>query len=599
MNIVKKLFPILLVAAFIAAILITRFWQLGQLPPGTHVDMPSFTLEAQSLVETGRDTWGVKWPTYFKAFGEYKAPGLIYAYIPFIYLFGHVNNLVSRLPSALAGILTLIVTYFILRLISPKMTKLIAFILVVVMAFSPWHFGTSRVYFETNGGLFFLVLGLYFIFRYLQRHSRTLSLYAASASIALAGYWYASFRYIGIALLLVVLILSFYTFRPKLSLFFKVTLIFLAFGAGWIQFTLSTQGLQRLKHYQGFTAFGEELIINEHRAFCYLSMDKDVQKSKLCYLFWNKPLLRAESVAKTHLRFMTPGFLFFEPGQEYGVDSAYGAFLWPLLVGYFAGLYYLVGQSASALKSLFARRKPNFESTSSVLIALFILLGFLPAALTEELARHRGVVGLYGVTLLILLGLYQLMCWIKSNLSKTASTLLYLGFIAIMVVLVVQSQLNYFFYFTRSNDVKWSADSDDLYDQVKILEKDYDRIIDNAYMGPLEAAFYALIPTADLQTAQRTDPDPDGWTYIRASGKYEMQRLGLEDLICAKVRTADSRRTLVIINHRAEYDAVASFVSTTWDKSGRMNSILDLDRVITFDAKRNIDWQKRCYISQH
>ena len=47
-----------------------RFYQLGNLPPGTHCDEVSVGYNAFSIYQAGIDEWGNRYPLTFKAFGE-------------------------------------------------------------------------------------------------------------------------------------------------------------------------------------------------------------------------------------------------------------------------------------------------------------------------------------------------------------------------------------------------------------------------------------------------------------------------------------------------------------------------------------------------
>ena len=94
-----KLIFIFLIAAAL------RLFALGSNPPGLYWDEVSLGYNAYSILKTGHDEHNRFLPIdTFKAFGDYKPPGYIYATVPSIALFG-LNNFAVRLPSALAGTL--------------------------------------------------------------------------------------------------------------------------------------------------------------------------------------------------------------------------------------------------------------------------------------------------------------------------------------------------------------------------------------------------------------------------------------------------------------------------------------------------------------
>ena len=73
----------LIITLILAAILRLSF--LGQVPAGISPDEVSQGYTAYSLLKTGADEWGVKWPlTSFRSFVDYKAPLQTYLMIPSI-----------------------------------------------------------------------------------------------------------------------------------------------------------------------------------------------------------------------------------------------------------------------------------------------------------------------------------------------------------------------------------------------------------------------------------------------------------------------------------------------------------------------------------
>jgi len=145
-NFLKKpifwLVLILILAAFL------RFYKIGQVPPSLNWDEVAIGYNAYSILETGRDEWGKKFPLLgFESFGEYKLPVFIYATVPGVWLFG-LNELGVRFMPALFGVLGVLVTYFLAKELfrNEKLALLAAFILAVDI----WHLQITRVAFEAG-----------------------------------------------------------------------------------------------------------------------------------------------------------------------------------------------------------------------------------------------------------------------------------------------------------------------------------------------------------------------------------------------------------------------------------------------------------------
>jgi 4-amino-4-deoxy-L-arabinose transferase-like glycosyltransferase len=109
----RYVLSLLLILIFSTAILV-RFYKLDTIPKGALVDEASYGYIAYSLLHTGKDERGVTMPLHFQAFGDEKLPAYAYTLIPVIKAFG-LDNFSTRLPSALAGALLVLVMYGLLR----------------------------------------------------------------------------------------------------------------------------------------------------------------------------------------------------------------------------------------------------------------------------------------------------------------------------------------------------------------------------------------------------------------------------------------------------------------------------------------------------
>jgi 4-amino-4-deoxy-L-arabinose transferase-like glycosyltransferase len=154
----KLLFLFILTCAFIL-----RVNQVTQDPPSLSWDEVSIGYNAYSILTTGRDEHSRFLPfDAFASYGDYKPPLTIYATIPFVLVFG-LNDLAVRLPSALFGTLTVLLTFFLVTELFSTAKKFprdaLALITMAVLAISPWHVNLSRGGFEANIALFYVVLG--------------------------------------------------------------------------------------------------------------------------------------------------------------------------------------------------------------------------------------------------------------------------------------------------------------------------------------------------------------------------------------------------------------------------------------------------------
>lgn len=172
--------------------LILRTYKLGFNPPAISWDEASIGYNAYTILTTGRDEHGKFLPLdTFAAFGDYKPPIPIYLTVPFVALFG-LSEVAVRLPSALAGTLTVFVLYLLVTEFIKK--KNVAMVSAALLAISPWHIMLSRAGFEANIALLFVVTGTWMALK--ARENSTYFLYCWLPFVA-GIYTFNSTRYAG------------------------------------------------------------------------------------------------------------------------------------------------------------------------------------------------------------------------------------------------------------------------------------------------------------------------------------------------------------------------------------------------------------------
>lgn len=155
-NVTTVLFFIILAVGIFA-----RVYKFGSLPGGINQDEAYAGYEAYSLLHYGKDSFGYSFPVYFISWGSGMNVLESYLMIPFIAMFG-LETWVIRLPQLIMAIITLVVVYLLMkRLFNEKAGLISMFILAVV----PWHIMLSRWGLESNLAPAFLVLGLLFFIK--------------------------------------------------------------------------------------------------------------------------------------------------------------------------------------------------------------------------------------------------------------------------------------------------------------------------------------------------------------------------------------------------------------------------------------------------
>ena len=159
MNKTKYLFFLILIL-FVGAGL--RLTPLPDFPPALNWDEISHGYNAYSILKTGADEWGQKFPLInFRAYGDYPLPLNLYLTIPFVKLYG-LNQNAIRLPHELLGILTILAVYFLTLGITRKRNW--SLITALLVAIGPWYVFPSKFVLQSNLSVFLLITSLALFF---------------------------------------------------------------------------------------------------------------------------------------------------------------------------------------------------------------------------------------------------------------------------------------------------------------------------------------------------------------------------------------------------------------------------------------------------
>lgn len=133
-------------AGLVALIVWVHLFRLEDVPRGLHVDESSIGSNAASIAESGHDEHGVRFPVYFRAFGEFKNPVHIYTAALLFKLAG-LSVWTLRLTSALFFLALVGGIFCLARKLFPD-SPATALWAVAAAGFLPWFFTVSRIAFE-------------------------------------------------------------------------------------------------------------------------------------------------------------------------------------------------------------------------------------------------------------------------------------------------------------------------------------------------------------------------------------------------------------------------------------------------------------------
>lgn len=144
-----------------------RLVYLGSMPGGMHQDESFVAWNAYALLQEGMDSAGHVWPVYMADWGDGHSALYVWLLMPILALNGgHVTPFLSRLPQALISIATLWTVYCLIKRMFGRSLGLWSLFL---LAICPWHIMMSRWGLDANLAPGFLIFGLYFFIRGLEK----------------------------------------------------------------------------------------------------------------------------------------------------------------------------------------------------------------------------------------------------------------------------------------------------------------------------------------------------------------------------------------------------------------------------------------------
>jgi 4-amino-4-deoxy-L-arabinose transferase-like glycosyltransferase len=448
----NKIFFFLVILFFLA----TRLYRIGTLPASVYWDEASIGYNAYSIGTDLKDEWGSFLPLHFRAFGEFKLPVYIYSVVPFVKILG-LNASAVRLPAVLYSLGTIVVTYLLVgKITGKKSAGIIASFLLTV---SPWFFIFSRAGYEATAGLFFFLLGTYFL---LFIDKRKIFVFLGVFSYILSFYSYNSFR------IFVPVLLAIFAVYYLVQLKSKREYILVTLVSGAILLLILVP-LYRLYRYDtGGLRFAEVQVTNKLDFF------------KNYFVHFSPEFLF--TTGDTNPRSQIPGH-----GELFWVDIPF------ILLGLYA-----------------VYKKKSFLY---LLPLLFILTAPIPAALTKESPHAlRSLLAAPGFAILSTLGI----SYIAGNIKKYSG--IFIG--AALIAYYLSFEAYGVDFITKYQNL---SASDWQYQYKEIFADQKNGVVTDKYGQPyIFALFYLKYPPQEFRSTVKYNP-PDKWGFSLVSSFDDFQ----------------------------------------------------------------------------
>lgn len=411
-----------------------RFFQLDSNPPGLHGDEADTGYSAYSLLKTGKTQYGT-----FNLFALQESSGgthpplYTYTLLPLIKAFG-LSLYVERLPSAIFGVLTVLVMYVLAFKLFQSRT--IALIVAVLLTVNPWAIHISRQGLLESIALFFVTGGILFF------------IFASKKQL----YWYVmSAVFFGLSLfsydapkifLPPFLILLIYTYRHIFFSSKKIALSFVLIVSIFYMLMLKTVVLDgQIKDYTQVSIFDTNAIeetVNRER-------DQTLAPLWLSGIFHNKATVAADRFLKSYSAIFSLQWLFVEgQGNPQQSLAKYGQFHLFGLPAFFIGLFLL-----------FKKR----VALGGLLLG-WLACGALPGGLTSGNYPYRSVLLLPMPSLCIAVGL-DWMWRSMRQLNVAFKRIAQVGLIGICMMFVANYLFLYFFDYPVYASEWWAKEQNE------------------------------------------------------------------------------------------------------------------------------------------
>lgn len=495
-NFFQRINPYFFVIIVIASIL--RFTNISLMPPSLNWDEVSHGYNAYSILVTGKDEWGVSYPTIFRAYGDYKLPAYIYLTAVSEKLFG-LDEFAVRLPSVLAGIGIVIFTYLlVLELFKNKTLAALSAFLVTV---EPWSLFLSRAAFEANLALFFIVSGVFFFIKSVQS---TKYLIPSMALLGLSVWTYNSARVFVPILTIALLIIYWKELKVGILKHKKV------FSLSLLIFTFFfVPMLIQLLQPVGQARYGKVAILNEG-AIAKIEEARNLSKLSpvINRLANNRVVYFSKTFIQNWASHYSASFLFFDGGSDYQFSiPGRGTIYWIDIVPIVIGLLWLI----------------KVKSKTNTLLLSWFFLAPIPSALTSE-APHvlRSIVLLPIPLIIAAIGVWEIGIWLKTKINISPKVFIAL-YVAIIYLFLENYGIAYATTYRENYSWSWQYGYKQVVDYVKGHYGEYDKIIVTKKYGEPHEFFLFYWPWNPAK--YQSDPDSvrffqSNWYWVDRFDKF-------------------------------------------------------------------------------
>jgi len=451
-----------------------RVVYLDRYPAAVSWDEVSHGYNAYSILTTGADEWGNKFPIFnFRAYGDYPLPLNLYITSPSVAAFG-LNEFSIRLPHAILGVLTVIATYFLGMGISKR--KSLSLLAAFLVAIEPWTFFTSRIVLQQNLSVFLLTAAMAAFF---NRQKNKYLLPISFLFLFLTLFSYHSTRIFSPLILAAGVVVYRGEFLRVLkkggykSFFAVLTVVSFFVLSGLIVLAPSAR------------ARAQWLFIINQGAIN--KIEEQRQNSKLpptlSRLIYNRPVYFVSRFSQNYFGYLSPRFLFLSGGTQYQYSLPS------------KGLSYLINLPFFYLGVLILLKRAFKGSKDHLFLLAWLLLSPVPGSITSEVyAVTRASVMIPLPQILSAIGAFLVFDYLNKRFRNKFKVLLTALYFVAIYLFAENYLMDYFTDYTTKYSSSWQYGYKQVVEYAKDNYAKYDKIIVSKKYGEPHEFFLFFWP---------------------------------------------------------------------------------------------------------
>lgn len=474
---------IILLATFL------RLYKLSADPVSLFGDELDLGYQAYSILHTGKDYYGNAFPIHFHSLAEWRTPLYLYSAVPTVAIFG-ITPFGVRLPAAIFGILSVLMTYlFVKEFLSfkepPTGKHYRSLLAAFLMAINPWSLQYSRAGFEATQMIFLLLMGLWLFFKSLKNDKW---LWMSVISFVLMPWVYSTAKLFTPIFLVTLFVL----FKNEIISMRKSSLITsivvgLIVGVPIAYSTLFGGGTQRFNYISVFSDPTIETEVgNARETDARMRGEKGTGLSPKIFdrVIHNKFTFAGNVIIQNYLSAFSTNFLFVKGDPNLRQSIGMGEFYRVEIIALIFGIIFFFSEKSRNTKI-------------KILLALWILFGVVPAALTRDGGNHATCLILILPPLIFLIAFG----WV-GIFNKISSKYKVLFFVFLASLYTVSFSLyihEYYVHYPWNSERWWHAGYKEAIQSVKQIDKNYDKVVISTANEPpwvFFAAWYEYPPEA-------------------------------------------------------------------------------------------------------